>query len=287
MLAAHGTFGDELVPLWRVASYEREQVVPAGRRFYWLNRNRADKGSRGWLTTVFQYTLQGCLIFREDGPGGSERRVPVGHAVLFAHHDGSDYFTRPEDGEYRCHWFSIEGAGLHEHLAALRARYGSILSCERGGQVARQQQAIIDLVEQTDHDPVVLAGELHRFVQALYQACRREQLASLTPVEQAVERIVRMPTHPWSLKELAAEHGCSREHLVRTFTARMGEAPATWLRQVRVERALLLLRETAIPMAEVARQSGFNSTHTMARQVRMVTGEAPTAQRDRADGDVV
>jgi AraC-like DNA-binding protein len=46
-----------------------------------------------------------------------------------------------------------------------------------------------------------------------------------------------------------------------------------------VRAALSLLDNTALTLAEVAKQSGFNSIQTLARQVRQATGRTPRALR--------
>jgi transcriptional regulator GlxA family with amidase domain len=129
------------------------------------------------------------------------------------------------------------------------------------------------------HEATVIAAAVHEFVMLLFTSLRRDLVASQSPVERAIDAILANPTHPWSLKEVAERHRCSREHLTRAFTRRLGTAPGAWLAEARVRRAIQLLRETALPVAAVAEQSGFSSTHTLARQVRAATGSSPRLLR--------
>ena len=98
--------------------------------------------------------------------------------------------------------------------------------------------------------------------------------ARRAPACQARERVDTdgCPSHQ-------KRHGCSREHLARRVAERLGVPPATWLARVRLERALALLRDTALPVAAIARQCGFGSTHTLARRVRAATGRSPRGLR--------
>lgn len=122
---------------------------------------------------------------------------------------------------------------------------------------------------------------VHGFVLGLFTRLRAQRQARQSAVERAVEELLSHPTATVSLKRLAERCGCSREHLSRVFAERTGLAPAAWLAQERLARALMLLRDTSLPVAAVAEQCGYGSAHTLARQVRAATGRAPRALRAR------
>jgi len=256
---------------WRLAAWGRERHVPA--EGYWFeNRERGD-GS-----VVFQVTIAGSMMLRD---GKVVQDVPPGHAALFLHDDDSAYgMPHGSTAAYTCEWLSLNGSGLREHWNALRARFGSV--------VAVDDQVLADarrLCKQADPrrgaEPIAMAGAVHSFVLGLFVSLRRDHQAAQSPVERALDDLFANPLGAPPLKRLAERHGCSREHLARTFTERMGMPPAAWLADQRLERAISLLRDTGLPIAAIATQCGFGSTHTLARQVRATTGAGPQALRRR------
>jgi transcriptional regulator GlxA family with amidase domain len=124
-----------------------------------------------------------------------------------------------------------------------------------------------------------MAAAVAALVLDLCAIARASAAAAADPVDRAIAEIVAAPWVDWSLKAVADSHGISREHLTRVFTRRLGRPPATWLTETRLERALVLLRETRQEVAAIARACGLGSAHTLARLVRARTGRPPSALR--------
>ena len=129
-----------------------------------------------------------------------------------------------------------------------------------------------------------MAAAVHTFILHLFDHAESHLMQRLSPVEQAIDHIVRQPYGPLTLDQIAARFGCSREHLGRAFRERTGQSPGAYLADARRRRALRLLRETDLPLSAVAEQSGFATVHTLARHIRRVTGVAPGALRSRRGG---
>lgn len=85
----------------------------------------------------------------------------------------------------------------------------------------------------------------------------------------------------WPVSRLASVSGVSEAHFARSFKAAFGLPPHRYLLTRRVERAKALLRDTDIPIVDVALQTGWNSLGTFGRVFRDVTGESPTQFRTR------
>jgi len=256
-------------PLWRVVVVQPRQVVPPGERYRWDNRRREGSGQ-----VVVQLVLAGALHMRS---AAGDAVIRAGEAALFCHGEQSDYFlVEPRVGNAVFRWCVFTGAGLPEHWDHLRERHGVAAPCALRSPLRRQFD---ELVDQVPADPFDEALAVQSFVVALYRAFRSRHIEGLGSADRAVEALLAQPYHPWSMKELAARHACSREHLSRVFRQRIGMAPGAWLAQRRLRKALALLRDTDLPVAEIARQCGYGSAHSLARQVRARTGGAPTDLR--------
>ncbi len=70
-------------------------------------------------------------------------------------------------------------------------------------------------------------------------------------------------------------------HLIRTFAAVFGETPHRYLQRRRVQRAMVLLRDTDATVTEICLAVGFTSLGTFSRTFTQVVGEPPSRYRRR------
>ena len=83
------------------------------------------------------------------------------------------------------------------------------------------------------------------------------------------------------VSRLASVSGVSPAHFARSFKAAFGLPPHRYLLTRRIERAKALLRDTDLPVIEIAFQTGWESLGTFGRIFHDITGESPTAFRAR------
>lgn len=263
--------------LWRVGSFGR-QVAPAGRPFWWDNRNRVPADQ-----VIIQGTFAGSIVLHERG---QEHTVGPGQLLIFQYGEPTAYGRQePLREPFRTAWVGLRGAGVTEHLTAFRQRHGSVRDLGLDSPLLVELDALISLAEpQAGTPPTELAVAAFTFVMHLFEHAERGRMQTLSPVEQAIESILRQPHAPLSLEQIAAKFGCSREHLSRSFQERVGSPPVAYLAEARRRRALRLLQETDLPLAAVAEQSGYATVHTLARHVREATGASPTELRTRRRG---
>ena len=82
-----------------------------------------------------------------------------------------------------------------------------------------------------------------------------------------------------SLTELAAEADLTPRNFARAFRQTTGDAPDRWLRQKRVERAKVLMRETGMSIAQVAEHCGFANSAHFSRAFAYCVGVSPSGWR--------
>jgi AraC-like DNA-binding protein len=264
--------------LWQVLGYGR-QVVPPGTPYWYENKVRRPLG-----VVYCQYTVSGPLVYR-DRQG--ERAVPVGSLLLFRHGEATAYGRPPShDGEaYRCEWIGMVGAGVDAHWTLLQERYGALIELGDDRTLRNALNRLIDLAgPRAGASTLARAVGCQAFMMELFAGLESRIARRRNPVESAIADIMGNPTAIRTLKQIARSHGVSREHLARAFHQRVGRAPAAWLTEARIARALQLLRDTALPIGAVAEQSGFPSAHTLARQVKRTTGKSPMVFRRDGSG---
>lgn len=75
---------------------------------------------------------------------------------------------------------------------------------------------------------------------------------------------------------IADRFGLSRRHTTRLFRRWTGVSIADYLEQQRVKVACMLLKDTTLPVGEIAWRVGFESGSALARALRRVTGDSPS-----------
>jgi AraC-like DNA-binding protein len=98
---------------------------------------------------------------------------------------------------------------------------------------------------------------------------------------RAKDRMDASSHEAWPVRRLARVSGVSEAHFARSFKQAFGIPPHRYLLTRRIERATALLRDTDLPITEIAFQAGWESLGTFGRTVRDVTGESPGAIRAR------
>ena len=100
-------------------------------------------------------------------------------------------------------------------------------------------------------------------------------------LRRAIERLRSDTDVDVSLAALASDAGLSRFHFCRAFKESTGLSPHNWLRQYRLEQAMVMLRDPHCSVAMVAASLGYASQTAFAAAFRKLTGETPSDWRRR------
>jgi AraC-like DNA-binding protein/mannose-6-phosphate isomerase-like protein (cupin superfamily) len=87
-----------------------------------------------------------------------------------------------------------------------------------------------------------------------------------------------------SVPQLAALVFLSPSHFSEIFAREVGTPPATYLRQIRLEHAQMLLRTTSLTMTEIAQQSGFGDSAQLSHAFKAALGLTPREYRRKFSG---
>lgn len=98
---------------------------------------------------------------------------------------------------------------------------------------------------------------------------------------RAKDRMDGASDEEWPIHRLAQVSAVSSAYFARSFKEAFGVPPHRYLLTRRIERAVALLRDTDLPITEVAFQTGWKSIGTFGRIFRDITGENPGSLRNR------
>src|SRR6476619_2062254 len=98
---------------------------------------------------------------------------------------------------------------------------------------------------------------------------------------RAKDRMDAASHEAWPVPRLAQVSGVSEAHFARSFKEAFGVPPHRYRLSRRLERAKSLLRDTDLPVTQIAFQTGWQSLGTFGRTFRDVVGESPGVLRSR------
>jgi transcriptional regulator GlxA family with amidase domain len=98
---------------------------------------------------------------------------------------------------------------------------------------------------------------------------------------RAKDRMDAAYDEDWPVERLARVSHVSAAHFARSFRQAFGVPPHRYLLTRRIERASALLRDTDLPVTEIAFQTGWRSLGTFGRIFRDITGASPGVIRAR------
>ena len=144
-----------------------------------------------------------------------------------------------------------------------------------------------ELYEEINRELAVCTDDAFRRMVALCTELITLLPGATTPPE-ADERILnecrriirsRFGDPEFNIDALSAEAGIHRTTLLRIFQRKLGISPREYLARFRIEQALRLLRETLLPIGEIAAQSGFHPGNHFCRAIRRRCGRTPAEFR--------
>ena len=188
-------------------------------------------------------------------------------------------------------------ATLHwEHLPAFREAFpdievvpslfeidGNRISCSGGISALDMMVALIE----RDHGRELAAAVgdwfLHTHIREGMGPQRMDLRYRLGVADETLIGVLRSMEMsletPQPRAALAREAGISLRQLERLFQHHLGRGIHRHYRLLRLERARQLLRETTLPVLDVALATGFASSSQFARAYKRAFGEPPTATR--------
>ncbi|HEX4139649.1 MAG TPA: helix-turn-helix domain-containing protein [Candidatus Methylacidiphilales bacterium] len=252
----------------------REESVNSP-RYRW---NCFDRGAAPFV--ILQWTLSGEGVY-ENRAG--RRRVPKDHAFLAIVPERSTYYYPPEAREpWVFTWVNWYGAFACEIFRRFQAHFGPVLPLSSRGAAASALRRLLALAgEPAAAERSGVSLQSYAFALEWWREAAAPSGGSENRLARALQYCRQHFREPLGVKEIAHEAGMSREHFTRLFVEEMDQPPAAFLRQLRLNEAAALLRETELPLREVAMRSGFYSTRHLMRTFQRVHRLGPTEYRRR------
>jgi AraC-like DNA-binding protein len=167
-----------------------------------------------------------------------------------------------------------------------------IVSLRSNGQKDWLEQSIQYAVAEAASPRPGGEGVLGKLSEVLFVETLRRYITQLPPeqtgwlaglrdrvVGKALSLMHERPAHPWSLETLAREAGASRSVLAERFSHFVAQSPMGYLTRWRLALAANMLRNSAMDLAGIAAEVGYNTDTAFSRAFRREFGMPPATWR--------
>ncbi len=115
-----------------------------------------------------------------------------------------------------------------------------------------------------------------------YSASPERPTQAILRLADALSYLEENYQRPLELAELAAKANLSKNQFLRVFKKAFGRTPMTYLAERRIQKAQRLLKDTSLPISQIAFDTGFADSNYFSRRFRQVTGKSPRNYRSWA-----
>ena len=230
---------------------------------------------------LFHYIIAGRGVLLAND---QEYAVGPGHGFLVVPGQITTYRSDQADPwEYT--WLEFDGLRAHEslHLAGVGGSQ-PIYTARSAAAGRRLQDEMLYIVNHSDASPIHLIAHGYLFLDQLVQASADRHSPNehrlrdfyikeaLTFIEQNFQRDI-------SIEQIAAVCGLNRSYFAKVFRDAVGESPQAYLLHYRMARAAQLLKETRLPIGEIAAQVNYPNQLHFSRAFKNVHGVSPREYR--------
>jgi AraC-like DNA-binding protein len=221
------------------------------------------------------FGLSGHLDLEVDGLGSQVRESSVMVLPFSAHHacgsrDGSRCLVLDVPTE---HWVVHS---LGEHADASRRLLDKPV---RLALDYRQSQLVQWLAHSPVGDPLIVQQGAVLLLASLNHPLAQPAPGRRLPYAAFNAHIERHVAHPLQVADLARIADLSAARLHARFIAECGQTPMDYIRSRRLQKALSLLKETPLPVGEIADRVGYSSQSAFAAAMLREFGATPGALR--------
>jgi AraC-like DNA-binding protein len=178
-----------------------------------------------------------------------------------------------------CAMFMLEPAYRRQH------RFASRLHLQRIPLAHAEQLAEEMERESENEEPgyeVALRAkllELMVYLSRAYTSTDTTEAHALLRVGNVISALENDFSKDWKLDELLNIAHMSRSNLMRIFRKATGQTPIDYLVRLRIQKSMEMLRNTDLPITEIALEVGFNDSNYFTRSFRKVMSQTPRQYR--------
>jgi AraC-like DNA-binding protein len=178
-----------------------------------------------------------------------------------------------------CALFMLEPAYRRQHRFASRLHLKRVPLAYTEQLAAEMEKECAEKLP--GHEAALRAKltELIVYLSRTYTTAESIEATALLRVGAVIGALENDFSKDWKLDDLTAIAHMSKSNLLAVFRKATGQPPIEYLLRLRIQRTMDLLRNTTLPITDIAHQSGFNDSNYFARQFRKANHCTPRAYR--------
>ncbi|WP_157764439.1 helix-turn-helix transcriptional regulator [Salmonella enterica] len=99
------------------------------------------------------------------------------------------------------------------------------------------------------------------------------------PLYKLMIDIVQKPGHSWRVSNMADKYNMTINTFISEFRKLSGYTPLCFLKKIRLDRGMLLLKKTDSPISVIASECGYNSPASFSSYIKKEFGKSPSQLR--------
>lgn len=225
-------------------------------------------------TSVIEFILSGCGTVCQDG----EEFIAEKGDIYYLKRGRNHLYYSDSDNPWTKLWINFEGEladkitqcyGLtekaHFHAPELKKYFFEMIDVSKSGGGTRYISENIAVIF------LKIAQRLSKF--------DNEEPAKSQIAERIKSYIDNMTNFETTLDEIIRNVYCSKCHAIREFRSEYGITPYEYMLRKRFSAAAAMLKNTALPVANIAEKTGFCDAHYFSGCFKKRFGVSPSAYR--------
>jgi AraC-like DNA-binding protein len=228
---------------------------------------------------MWVYTQSGFVEYREGS-----RSVRLGAGTLLAIRQpsrGSLHYSR-KGLPWKRIYFGITGEAALSLFDYIVNRYGSVQELPLDCAIVRKARSFCRMVkQQPKRSAQFWSAQAYNLLNDWWAECENRIPTTDGLASQNFNSSQITMLNQSSVKEFAEKMGYSRSHLSRTLKKTWHKNPSDVLRNLRLREAKRLLKETKLPVVEIATKVGFSSSSSFCASFKKYVGVTPLNYRHK------
>ncbi len=259
----------DILPDIRISALGEDKVV--SQSYSWNGMKRGNQPMCIW-----QYTVAG-----EGALTVGDNTFPVlpGDCMLLTIPDYHCYFLPPHSRQWHFQYMTLDGEFAMKIFRKMCRECENLLKLDRKSESAAVFREILRLVACGGWDAYTNTEYACRMICALARDLR--QNAGRDHAAEAVRHAVAAAGNNCCItpEAMAKLVGYSKVYFETIFKKYMGVTPSVWLGEMKLQKALLMLRTTPLSIKEIAARCGFADSTYFCRVFRKKYGTTPGCSR--------
>lgn len=180
-------------------------------------------------------------------------------------------------------WIGFQGIKIEEYLKRTSLLETPYFHYGRDDRVRLCHEKMFEAYKLPENRDLMMNSILYEYLYLLASKFPRKYIPpkekKITYVEEALRYIENNYSQPVNIQVIADYLNIERTYLYRLFKDITGSSPQEYLLDYRIRRACTLLKETGLPVNDIARSVGYDDALYFSRLFKQCKGRTPTQYR--------